>query len=109
MFDLKRFIISLTFGLIAGIICYIGAVLLNISADALHMINILVNRTLIGFVIGISAFKMKWYLHGLLMGEVIGLPFFFFDLITGVEISIVFVYMFFFSFLCFEYITLFYI
>jgi hypothetical protein len=36
---------------------------------------ILVNRTLIGFVIGISPFRMHWSLHGVLMGAIVGLPF----------------------------------
>jgi len=30
---------------------------------------------LIGFVIGISAWKMNWLLHGILMGLIVGLPF----------------------------------
>jgi hypothetical protein len=89
MVNQKRFTISLIFGFIAGLICFIGAILLDLPADFIHFLNIIANRTLLGFVIGISALKMKWYLHGLILGEIVGLPFFFFDLISGVSLLIV--------------------
>ena len=40
------------------------------------MINneILFGRTLMGFTIGISAFKMQWWLHGLVFGFVTSIP-----------------------------------
>ena len=36
---------------------------------------ILVNRTLIGLMIGISMLRMHWSLHGLLVGLLVGVPF----------------------------------
>lgn len=89
MVNQKRIIITTGFGIVAGLICYMGAVLLNLPGDALRFINIMVNRTLIGFVIGISALRMHWALHGVLLGEIVGFPFFMFDLIIGVDIPIV--------------------
>ncbi len=87
MVNPKRIIVATTFGIVAGIICLIGAISLNLEIDALRLIFIIVNRTLIGFVIGISALRMKWVLHGLLLGEIVGLPFFLFDLME-VDLSI---------------------
>ena len=37
-------------------------------------LQILASRTLIGFAIGISALKMKWWIHGPLMGLVFSVP-----------------------------------
>ncbi|OGU56325.1 MAG: hypothetical protein A2X64_08730 [Ignavibacteria bacterium GWF2_33_9] len=38
-------------------------------------INIILGRTMIGFAIGISSFKIKhWSLHGAVMGLIFGLP-----------------------------------
>jgi hypothetical protein len=90
MINKKRIFISLVFGLLAGIICYFGAILLNLPTDFIHFLNIITNRTLVGFVIGISSLeKLKWYVHGLIIGIIVGLPFFFFDLITGAPILVV--------------------
>jgi len=36
---------------------------------------ILANRTLIGFVIGVSPFRMYRAFHGIMMGTIVGLPF----------------------------------
>ncbi|TXT59183.1 MAG: conserved membrane protein of unknown function [Promethearchaeota archaeon] len=89
MVNSKRLGISLLFGFFAGIICYTGALFLNLPAEFVHFLNIIANRMLIGFVIGISALKIKWYFHGFLIGEIVGLPFFFYDLITGAPIEVV--------------------
>ncbi len=86
---LKRIMIATLFGVVAGIICYLGTIILNIQVDILRFLFIIVNRTLIGFVIGISALRMKWFIHGLLLGEIIGLPFFLYDIIMGVELLVI--------------------
>ena len=88
MVNPKRVIIATLFGIVAGILCYFGAISLNLEIDVLRLIFILVNRALIGFVIGISALRMKWVLHGLLLGEIVGLPFFLFDLIIEIDLTI---------------------
>ncbi|MFX1589734.1 MAG: hypothetical protein ACFFC1_16415 [Promethearchaeota archaeon] len=89
MNQLKRIVVSVIFGIIAGFICFIGALLLGLPIDVLRFIVILVNRTLIGFVIGISRLRMNWVLHGILIGEVVGLPFFLYDITMGVDLIIV--------------------
>ncbi len=72
----KRFYIAVLMGIILGIIaCLIAG---GVSPDPLAkkvLANIFVSRVLIGFVIGISAWKMGWFLHGVLMGLIVGLPF----------------------------------
>jgi len=89
MIYLKRIVIASLFGVVAGVICYLGTLILNIEVDVLRFLFIIVNRTLIGFVIGISALRMKWFVHGLLIGEIIGLPFFLYDIIMGVELLVI--------------------
>lgn len=39
------------------------------------LVYILVNRTLIGFVIGVSTLRLSWPVHGIVIGLVAGLPF----------------------------------
>jgi hypothetical protein len=72
----KRPIVSTIFGIIAGIVCYLGGKYgLKDDISTAMLFYILVNRALIGFVIGISPFKMNWAMHGLLMGLIVGIPF----------------------------------
>lgn len=87
---LKRIGIASLFGGLAGLLCYLGSIVLEIGVDPLRVIFIFVNRILIGFVIGISGFdRLKWYYHGILLGFIIGLPFFLFDVIMGVELLVI--------------------
>ena len=69
----KRAYIATLMGVLAGVICC----LLSASGGPMPMkvmVNIFFSRVLIGFVIGISAWKMNWALHGCLMGLIIGIP-----------------------------------
>lgn len=69
----KRITIATIFGVICGIICMLLA-----SSDGqlpwALSISIVTGRTLIGVAIGISALKMKWWLHGPIMGVVFSIP-----------------------------------
>jgi hypothetical protein len=72
----KRLVVSTFFGFFAGIICYLGGKYgLGDDISTSMFLYILVNRTLIGFVIGISALRLHWALHGPLMGLLVGIPF----------------------------------
>ena len=72
----KRFYIAVLMGIILGIIACLIAGGVNPNPLAKKVLaNIFVSRVLIGFVIGISAWKMGWFLHGVLMGLIVGLPF----------------------------------
>ena len=88
MVNPRRIIIATIFGIVASIICFLGAISLGLEIDVLRLIFIIVNRTLMGFVIGISALRIKWVLHGILLGEIVGLPFFIGDIIMEVDIPI---------------------
>jgi len=71
---MKRVIIATLAGLIFGLVCYI----LASGSGSLPVpvaLNIIINRTLIGFVIGISALNLgHWAVHGIVMGLLFSLP-----------------------------------
>ena len=70
---MKRVVIATLFGLVAGVICATGAHyghLLKITAVTL--VWVLLNRTVMGFAIGISSLKVHWAWNGIVMGVVVG-------------------------------------
>jgi len=71
----KRTLICLVCGLIAGTACGYGG-MSSVPEDVRTMVFIssLLNRTFIGFVIAISAWKMNWAMHGALLGLLGSLP-----------------------------------
>jgi len=74
MTSVKRVIIATLMGIVCGIVCVLlasGGV--NTLPDPVKL-QIILNRTMIGFVIGMSAIKLNWALHGILIGLLIGLP-----------------------------------
>jgi hypothetical protein len=76
MINKKRILIGSLFGFATGIICYLGGRFgLKDQISTTMFFYILANRTLIGFVIGVSLFRMHWALHGIMMGAIVGLPF----------------------------------
>ncbi len=71
----KRVIIATLFGVVSGVGCFTGGnYLLGADLNMVEFFMILFHRTLLGFVIGISALPISWPLHGLLIGFVVGLP-----------------------------------
>lgn len=84
MVEQKRIIIATLCGLIAGVFCISGGILIfGMTFSSLGVVYVLSSRLLIGFVIGISSLKMHWVFHGLLIGFIIGFPFPIYDLIIG--------------------------
>ena len=78
-----RVITATFFGLVAGAICATGAFyghLLKFSVASL--IWILLNRAVMGFVIGASGLKLHWAWNGIVMGVVVGSIFSYFLYIT---------------------------
>jgi hypothetical protein len=73
MFNGKRFFIALLFGLIFGFVCWGLAASKNPIPSALA-ISIIISRTLMGFVIGVSVLKWNWWLHGVVIGALFSLP-----------------------------------
>jgi len=71
----KRLIIATILGVIAGLVCNAMASSNGNTIPLVLSLNIILGRTLIGFGIGISRFKMKhWTLHGLILGFAFSLP-----------------------------------
>lgn len=69
----KRITIATIFGLLCGIVCW----WLSSSNGQLPWaisLSIVTGRMIIGVAIGISTLKMKWWLHGPVMGLVFSIP-----------------------------------
>ena len=78
-----RIITATFFALVAGAICASGAFyghLLKFSVASL--IWILLNRAVMGFVIGASGLKLHWAWNGILIGVVVGSIFSYFLFMT---------------------------
>ena len=72
----KRIVIATLCGFAAGIFCYVsGVILIPLEHDLVLFIWVIVNRTLLGFVIGISILRVHWALNGLIVGLTVGLVF----------------------------------
>ncbi len=77
MVGVKRVLIATICGLFFGLVC-MGLASSNPDAtQSLSMtvkLNIILSRTLMGFMIGISALKITWWLHGIVMGFISSIP-----------------------------------
>lgn len=77
MVSVKRVLVATLCGLFFGLVC-MGLASSNPDAtQSLAMtvkLNIVLSRTLMGFMIGISALKITWWLHGILMGFISSIP-----------------------------------
>jgi len=71
----KRFWLCLILGTIAGLICAVSGNN-NVPEESRQMvfISVVLNRAFIGFVIGISGWKMHWAMHGIIIGILGSLP-----------------------------------
>jgi hypothetical protein len=71
----KRLCIAILFGIITGLLCaYGGKWKMGDAMTAAMMWEAIFNRAFIGFAIGISAWKLGWFLHGILLGFLGTLP-----------------------------------
>ena len=76
MLSTKRVLIATICGIIFGIICMLFA---TSNPDAAELstsiiITIIISRTLLGFTIGISALRIVWWLHGIILGFITSIP-----------------------------------
>ena len=77
MLTAKRVIIASVCGLIFGGVCATMAATNPDATEVLPMtmlLTIVFGRGLTGFTIGISALKMNWWLHGILIGFIGSIP-----------------------------------
>lgn len=70
---MKRIIVAVVLGLFAGGICATGAFYGGILKFTLvNLVWILLNRAVMGYVIGISSLKLHWAWNGVLTGIIVG-------------------------------------
>lgn len=71
----KRFWLCLILGVIAGLICaWTGYSQTPEDIRTMVFVTAVLNRTFIGFVLGVSAWRLGWTLHGILIGLIGTLP-----------------------------------
>ena len=71
----KRLWIAILFGIITGLLCaYGGKWKMGDAMTCCMMWATIFNRAFIGFAIGISAWKLGWFLHGVFLGFLGTLP-----------------------------------
>lgn len=69
---MKRIVIATALGAVAGLLCVAGGATLGVSITPARFFWVELNRTLLGFVIGISALRLAWPWHGALLGGLVG-------------------------------------
>ncbi len=70
----RRFYMCMAGGFIAAVICISGAFALGFMKEiSFNTASLVLNRILIGFVIGISFWKIHYLLHGALIGLLVSL------------------------------------
>lgn len=70
---MKRIVIATFFGLVAGILCASGAFLGHmLQFSVVTLVFILLNRAVMGFVIGVSGLKLRWGWNGFVLGIAVG-------------------------------------
>lgn len=73
----KRVIIATICGIIFGFVCWYMATSGPNETEPLSwpiQLNIILSRTLLGFMIGISALKIQWWAHGIILGLIASIP-----------------------------------
>lgn len=77
MLTFKRVIITTILGALSGLVC-MGLASSNPdpsgSVTTGTLLLIVISRTMMGFTIGISAIRMKWWLHGIFIGFIASIP-----------------------------------
>jgi hypothetical protein len=76
MLTAKRVLLATVFGVVFGLVCMFLA---SANPEGEPMTagikwSIVMSRTLTGFMIGISALRLRWYAHGLILGAVGSVP-----------------------------------
>ena len=71
----RRVFIATIMGFICGLVCMaLASSDPNQTVELSIKLSIVAGRTLMGFVIGISAMKMKWFVHGPILGLITSIP-----------------------------------
>lgn len=76
---MKRIVVATFFGLVMGGLCATGAFYAHIlKFSAIALVWILLNRVVMGLVIGISGLRLHWALNGIVLGLAVGSVFSFY-------------------------------
>lgn len=75
MNNTKRIFIATFVGLIAGIMCLGGGILLGATLTPMMIAYILAQRTVMGTMIGLSGLRVGWVANGALIGLLMGILF----------------------------------
>lgn len=81
----KRVTACTLFGVVAGVICWLGSYVaggLPPEFSAGMILAIIFNRAFVGFAIGVSAWRAPWPLHGIVIGLLGSLPISIYPLLT---------------------------
>ena len=70
---LRRVVMTTVLGVIAGLVCYLLSKN-NFTYTKETMWGVILNRTLLGFTIGISGLKWNYLIHGIIIGAIMSLP-----------------------------------
>ena len=87
----KRMIIATIMGVVSGIVCWR---LSTSGGQVMHWsiaTSTVLGRVLLGFGIGISAWKLAWWLHGLVLGVIFSIPMAFSSLMAPEQALFVFI------------------
>ncbi|MCX8009929.1 MAG: hypothetical protein N3A61_02155 [Ignavibacteria bacterium] len=77
MLTTKRVLIATICGFIFGLVCMLLASSNPNSAEQISTATkwtIIFSRTLMGFTIGVSAIRLQWWLHGIVIGFIGSIP-----------------------------------
>lgn len=77
MLTSKRVLIATICGFIFGIVCMLFSSSNPDSSESLTTslkLSIVFSRGLMGFTIGISALRMSWWIHGIIIGFIASIP-----------------------------------
>ena len=75
MLSAKRLLIATVLGFVCGLLSWVGA--RAVAPDPIPwpgVFAIILSRTVLGFAIGLSAWRVVWWLHGLVLGLIFSLP-----------------------------------
>lgn len=81
--SMKRIVVAIFFGLVAGAMCASGAFMAGIlTFSVVNLLWVLLNRAVMGFAIGISGLKVHWAWNGIVAGMAAGSIFSYFLFMT---------------------------
>jgi hypothetical protein len=71
-----RILVATLMGVVMGVICAsVASAGHLLTLTTVTLVWILLNRTIMGFVIGISGLKLHWAWNGIILGVIVGLIF----------------------------------